>query len=157
MNLFKLEDNYFTMLWWFLPYINMNWPCVPPSWSLLPPSCHRILLHCPRAPALGALFHAGNLLWSSVLHIVMHVFQCYSLRSSHPRLLPLSPKVCSLRLCLLCCPACRIIVTNFLNSIYICWYAVFVFLFLTYITSIIGSRFIRLIRTDSNVFLFIAE
>ena len=32
---------------------------------------------------------------------------------------------------------------------------IFVFLFLTYITSlcIIGSRFIHLIRTDSNVFL----
>ena len=24
--LFKLEANYFTMLWWFLPYINMNQP-----------------------------------------------------------------------------------------------------------------------------------
>ena len=30
-------------------------------------------------------------------------FQCYSLKSSHPLLLPLSPKVCSLRLYLLCC------------------------------------------------------
>ena len=44
--------------------------------------------------------------------------QCYSLKSSHPRLPPLSPKFCSLYLCLLCCPACRIISTIFLNSIY---------------------------------------
>ena len=46
----------------------------------------------------------------------MYMFQCYSLKSSHP-LLPLSPRVCSLRLCLLCCPACRVIGTIFLNSI----------------------------------------
>ena len=32
----------------------------------------------------------------------------------------------------------------------------FIFLFLTYFTLIIGSRFIHLIRTDSNVFLFMA-
>ena len=41
------------------------------------------------------------------------MFQCYSLKSSHPHLLPLSPKVCSLHLCLLCRPACRIVVTIF--------------------------------------------
>ena len=34
----------------------------------------------------------------------IHVlFQCYSLISSHPCLLPHSPKVCSLHLCLFCC------------------------------------------------------
>ena len=32
------------------------------------------------------------------------MFQCYSLKSSHPCLLPLSPKVCSLHLCIFCCP-----------------------------------------------------
>ena len=42
------------------------------------------------------------------------MFQCYSLKSSHPHLLPLSPKVCSLHLCLLCRPACGIVVTIFL-------------------------------------------
>ena len=49
-----------------------------------------------------------------VLHMVMYMFQCYSLKSSHPHLLPLSPKVCSLHLCLLCRPACGIVVTIFL-------------------------------------------
>ena len=33
----------------------------------------------------------------------------------------------------------------------------FVFLFLTYFTQTTGSRFIRLIRTESNVFLFMAN
>ena len=31
---------------------------------------------------------------------IIYMFQCYSLKSSHPRLLPQSPKVCSLYLCL---------------------------------------------------------
>ena len=34
-----------------------------------------IPLGCPRAPALGALCHASNLHGSSVLYIVMYVFQ----------------------------------------------------------------------------------
>ena len=40
INLFELEANYFTVLWWFLPYIDMNQPWVymwPPSWTALPP------------------------------------------------------------------------------------------------------------------------
>ena len=39
----------------------------------------------------------------------------YSLKSSHPCLLPQSPKVCSLHLCLFCCLAYRVIVTIFLQ------------------------------------------
>ena len=91
-------------------------------------------LGCPRLPTLGALLHASNLPWSSILHMVMYMFQHYSLKLSHPHLLPLSPKVCFLYLCLLCCPACRIIDTIFLNSMYMHWYTVFAFLFLTYFT-----------------------
>ena len=95
---------------------------------------HPIPLGCPREPALGALEHASNFHWPSILHMVMNMFQCYSLKSPHPHLLPLSPKVCSLHLCLLCCPLCRIIGTVFLNSIYMNSYTVFVFLFLTFFT-----------------------
>ena len=36
----------------------------------------------------------------SILHMVIYMFLCYSLKSCHPHLLPLSPKVCSLHLCL---------------------------------------------------------
>ena len=46
-----------------------------------------------------------------------YMFQCYSLKSSHPRLLPQSPKDCSIHLCLFCCLAYRVIITIFLNSI----------------------------------------
>ena len=43
-----------------------------------------------------APLHASNLDWSSVSHMVIYMFQCYSLKSSHPRLLLQSPKVCFL-------------------------------------------------------------
>ena len=42
--------------------------------------------------------------------MMIYIFQCCSLISSHPRLLPQSPKVCSLHLCLFCCLAYRVIV-----------------------------------------------
>ena len=48
---------------------------------------HPIRLSCPRALALGALLHALNL---SILHMVMYLFQCYSLKWPHTCLLPLS-------------------------------------------------------------------
>ena len=65
-------------------YIDMNQPrvymCPPvPSYPHLPP--HPILLGCPSAPALNALFHALNLGWLSISHMVMYMFQCYSLKS----------------------------------------------------------------------------
>ena len=47
----------------------------------LPP--HPLPLGCPRALALGALLHAWNLHWPSILHMVMYMFQYYSLKSSH--------------------------------------------------------------------------
>ena len=65
----------------------------------IPPHC--IPLGCPRAPAFCVLVHALNLHWPSISHMVIYMFQCYSLKSSHPRLLPQSPKVCSLHLSLL--------------------------------------------------------
>ena len=41
----------------------------------------------PSAPALSTLSHASNLIWRSISHII-YMFQCYSLKSSHPCLLP---------------------------------------------------------------------
>ena len=61
--------------------------------SNLPPHCIPLDYH--RALALGALCHTSNLHWLSILHMVMYMFQCFSLKSSHPLLLPLSPKICS--------------------------------------------------------------
>ena len=134
-----MEANYFPILWWFLPYIDMNQPWVymcPPCPE--PPSHHppySIPLGCPSASALSALFHALNLDWRSISHmVIIYMFQYYSLKSSHPHLFPQSPKVCSLYLCFFCCLAYRVIVTIFLNSIYMRQYTVLVFFFLAYFT-----------------------
>ena len=64
----------------------------------------------------------------SVSYMIIYMFQCYSLRSSQPRLLPQSPKDCSIHLYLFCCLAYRVIITIFLNSIYVLVYCIGVFL-----------------------------
>ena len=79
---------------------------------------HPISLGHPSAPALSTLSRELNLDWQSTSHMIIYMFQCYSLRSSHPRLLPQSPKDCFIHLCLFCCLAYRVIITIFLNSIY---------------------------------------
>ena len=114
--------------------ISYRCTCVPHPELLshLPP--HPISEGRPSAPALSTLFHASNLDWRSISHMVIYMFQCQSLKSSHPRLLPQNPKVCSLHLCLFCCLAYRVIITIFLNSIYMHYYTVLVFFFLTYFT-----------------------
>ena len=85
------------------------------------------------------------------------MFPCYSLHSSHPLLPQLGPQVCSLCLHLHCCPANKLINTIFLDS-YICINIRYLF-FSFWHTSVcvIGSRFICLIRTDWNAFLFMAK
>ena len=116
----------------------------------LPP--HPMPQGCPSAPASSALFHALNLDWSSISHVVIYTFQCYSLKSSHPHLLPQSPKVCSLHLCLFYYLTYRVIVTIVLNSIYIginILYWCFSFWLTTF--CIIGSSFICLIQFSHSV------
>ena len=75
--------------------------------------CGGFAIHCHESAT-------SNLDWSSILHMVIYMFQCYSLKSSHPHLLPQSPKVCSLHLGLFCCLAYRVIILIFVNSIFMC-------------------------------------
>ena len=81
-----MEDNYFTILWWFLPYINMNQPWVhtcpphPETPTNLPP--HPISRGGPRAPALSVLLHASSLHWWSILHSNIHVSKLFPPSSS---------------------------------------------------------------------------
>ena len=94
-------------------WISHGCTCVPhpePP-SHLPP--HPIPQGHPSAPALSTLSHASNQDWLSISHMVIYMFQWYSLKSSHPHLLPHRPKACSLHLCLISCLAYRVIVTVF--------------------------------------------
>ena len=102
-----------------LTWISHRGTCVPhpEPRSHLPP--HPIPQGHPSAQALSTLSHVSNLDWQSVSHMIIYMFQCYSLKSSHPCLLSQSPTDYSLHLCLFCCLAYKVIVTIFLNSIYI--------------------------------------
>ena len=112
---------YFTILYWFChtsTWIRHGCTRVshPEPPSLLPP--RTIPLGHPSAPAPSILYPAKNLDWRFISYMILYMFQCLSPKSSHPLPLPQSPKDCSIHLCLFCCLAYRVIVTIFLNSIY---------------------------------------
>ena len=111
----------FTILHWFYhtsTWIRHRYTCVPhpePS-TLLPP--RTIPLGRPSAPALSIQYPASNLDWRLISYMILYMFQCHSPKSSNPLPLPQSPKDCSIHQCLFCCLIYRVIVTIFLNSIY---------------------------------------
>ena len=132
-----MEANYFIVLYWFChtsTWIRHGCTCVPhpEPLSQLPP--HPIPLGHPSVPAPSILYHALNLDWRFISYMILYMFQCHSPKSSHPLPLPQSPKDCSIHLCLFCCLAYRVIVTIFLNSIYMPLYTLLVFFFLAYFT-----------------------
>ena len=116
-----MEVNYFTILYWFCHistcirhrYTRVPHPEPP---SLLPP-CTISLGH-PSAPAPSIQYHALNLGWRLISYMILYMFQGHSPKSSCPLPLPHSSKDCSIHLCLFCCLAYRVIITIFLNSIY---------------------------------------
>ena len=111
----------FTILYWFChisTWIHHRHTCVshPEPSSLLPP--HTIPLGRPSAPAPSIQYRASNLDWRLISYMILYMSQCHSPKSSYPLPLPQSPKDCSIHQCLFCCLIYRVIVTIFLNSIY---------------------------------------
>ena len=111
----------FTILYWFChisKWICHRYTCVPhPEPSSLLPS-HTIPQGHPSAPAPSIQYCASNLDWRLISYMILYIFQCHSPKSSHPLPFPQSPKDCSIHQCLFCCLIYRVIVTIFLNSIY---------------------------------------
>ena len=158
--LFKNYLFYFTTLYWFchtLTWIHHGCICVPhpePPSQLLP---HPIPLGHPSAPAPSILYHALNLDWRFISHMVIYMFQCHSPLSSHPRPLPQSPTDCSISVSLL---LSRIKGYRYhLSKFHIYVVSILYWCFSFWLTSlcIIGSSFIHLIRTDSSVLFLMAE
>ena len=111
----------FTILYWFCcisKWIRHRYTCVhhPEPSSLL--LLHTIPLGCPSAPAPSIQYCASNMDWQLISYMILYIFQCHSPKSSHPLPLPQSSKDCSIHQCLFCCLIYRVIVTIFLNSIY---------------------------------------
>ena len=96
----------------------MNQPWIymcSPSRSPLPPPSPSHPSGSSQCTSPEHLSYASNLGWWSVSPLIVYLFQCYSLSTSHPRLLPQILKVCSVHLCLFFCFAYRVIVTIFLR------------------------------------------
>ena len=159
-----MEANYFTILYCIvlvLQYIKMNPPWVymcSPSWKPLPPPSPP---HPSGSSQCTSPEHPVSCIepdWQFISHMLLYMFQSRFPKSSHPHPLPQSPKDCSIHLHLFCCLSYRVIVTIFLNSIYVC-VSILYWCFSFWLTSlcIIGSSFIHLISTDSNVFFLMAE
>ena len=93
-----MEANCFTMLWCFLPYVDMNQPRVYmcPLIPNLPPTSLPIPSRgFSQCTSFKALFHALNLDWWSISQMAIYMSQCYSLKSC---------------LCLFCCLAYRVFI-----------------------------------------------
>ena len=84
----------------------------PPPTSLPNPSLWVVPVHQPQA---SSIVHQT---WTGDSFHTLYTFQCHSPKSSHPLPLPQSPKDCSIHQCFFCCHTYRVIVTIFLNSIY---------------------------------------
>ena len=139
----------------------MNQPWIylcSPSRSPLPPPSPSHPSGYSQCTSPDHLSHASNLGWWSVSPLIVYLLQCYSLRTSHPHLLPQRLKVCSVHLCLFFCFAYRVIITIFLIP-YICISILYYWSLSFWLTSlcIMGSSFIHLIRTASNEFFLMAE
>ena len=148
-------------VWWpsfgFFFFFFFRYTRVPhpePS-SLLPP--HTIPLGRPSAPAPSIQYHASNLDWQLISYMILYRFQCHFPKSSHSLPLPQSPKDYSIHQCLFCCLVYRVIVTIFLNSIYMYQYTVLVFFFLAYFTLYNRLQFHPPHQNYSNVSFLMAE
>ena len=99
-----------------LTWISHGFTCVPHPEPPLPPPSPSHPSGSSQCTSPEHLSHASNLDWRSISHLIIYMFPCCSLRSSHPRHLPRSPKDCSIHLCLFFCLAYRVIITIFLIS-----------------------------------------
>ena len=103
-----------------LTCISHGCTCVPPFQTHLPPPSPSHLSgssQCTGFECLVSCIKLGLVICFTYgnTHVSMLFFQI-----THPCLLPQSPKIYSLYLCLFSCLAHKVVITIFLNSIYMC-------------------------------------
>ena len=139
-------------------WISHRHTCVPSVLNLPSASFPIPSFQVVRVPALDALHHTSNSHWSSILHMLMYMFQCYSLNLSHPLLSTLCQWVCFLHLGLYFIPAnSSTYIFSFPYTPYICVHIRYLFFsfFLYSVWQTLGSS--TSVWSDSNLFLFMAE
>ena len=129
-----MEDNRFTVLCWVL--LNNKLNQLYTFIYLPPPSCAS-LPHSPppRGSSQSARLDSCAVQQppaSCLVYTRWCVYVSAALSLPHPVLHLPCPQAHSLRLCLYSCPANRFISTVFLDSMYMHWYVIFIFL--TYFT-----------------------
>ena len=105
----------------------------PPSWTPFPPPSPPHLSRLSQITSFG--FPPSHIELPLAIYFTygnIYVSMLFSQIIPPSPSLPLYPKVCSLCICLLCCPAHRLVSIIFLDPIYMHLYMIFVFLFLTY-------------------------
>ena len=129
----------------------------PLSWiSLLPPA-HSHLSRLLQSPRLSSLSHTANSHWYQLTYVSVYAFMLFSPfispSPSSPPALPINLFSMSLPPLLFCTQICHYHPSRFHICVNI-WHLLFSF----WLTSlcIIGSRFIHLIKTDSDGLLFMA-
>ena len=126
---------------------------LPPTSHSMPPS--RLL----QGLGLSSLGHTADSHWLPILHMAVYMFPCTF--SIHPTLSFLPPQCVHKSVLYVCISIAVLQIGSSLQSFYIPYICVNIqYLFFSFgLTSlcIVGSRFIHLITTDSNAFLFKTE
>jgi len=125
----------------------------PPSWSSLPPSTPSQLSSFSQSTGFGIAASCSKFLLAIYFTyggVCVSMLFSQIIPPSHSSTVFKSLFFMSVSPLLPCTQDCQYYLSRF--SIYVLIYDIF--LFLTYFTLYIGSRFIHLIRTDSNVFPF---
>ena len=159
---FQLKDNCCTILCWFLPYINMNQPqvyvCPLP---LEPPS------YIPPIPSLQVVtelwFEFPESCGKFSLTVYFTYGSIYVSMLFSPFISPCPSSPSPVSISLFSVSASPLLLSKQVHQYHLSRFHVYVLLYDIYFSlsdllhSIIGSRFIHLISTDSNVSLFMAE
>ena len=140
-------------------YIDLKQPWVymcSPSWTPIPPPspCHPSRFsQCTGFECPGSCIEVGLVVYFTYgnIHVWILVSQIIPPWPSPTE----SKSMCFIYVFFFFCFAHWVVIIIFLNSIYMHSYTVLVFFFLTSLC-VIGSSFIYLIKTDSNVFFLIA-